>query len=181
MKKDKKRVRPVNLKAWAVGKLAGVKCPSGYACWWSTPNTDVVVALGLASGRVGKETARKRLEDAYLAEQQTDKRVSKKPHPAASNAFLSSYEWRVLRMKILKRDGARCACCGATPRDGVVMHVDHIKPRRTHPEMALDPDNLQVLCEVCNHGKSNWDDTDWRESPLGQLDSDAHAHLKSMH
>lgn len=80
----------------------------------------------------------------------------------ATDAFLESYEWRRVRMVVLKRDGARCACCGATPADGLRMHVDHIKPRRKFPELALDVDNLQVLCEVCNHGKGNWDDTDWR-------------------
>ena len=76
--------------------------------------------------------------------------------------FLLSYEWRKVRMVILKQYGSRCQCCGATPEDGVKMHVDHIKPRKTHPELALDSSNLQVLCEVCNHGKGNWDSTDWR-------------------
>jgi 5-methylcytosine-specific restriction endonuclease McrA len=53
-------------------------------------------------------------------------------------------------------------CCGASPKDGIRVHVDHIKPRRDFPELALTFDNLQVLCEVCNHGKGNWDQTDWR-------------------
>jgi hypothetical protein len=78
------------------------------------------------------------------------------------DAFLESYEWRRVRMIVLKRDGARCSCCGATPADGLRMHVDHIKPRKTHPELALNTANLQVLCEICNHGKGNWDTTDWR-------------------
>lgn len=85
------------------------------------------------------------------------------PHPA-SVEFLSSYEWRVLRMQVLKERGARCECCGATPQDGTtVINVDHIKPRRTHPELALVKANLQVLCHACNHGKGNWDQTDWRK------------------
>ena len=78
------------------------------------------------------------------------------------NAFLSSYEWRRIRMEVLKKYGARCQCCGATAKDGVVINVDHIKPRRLFPQLALDINNLQVLCEVCNHGKGNWDMTDWR-------------------
>lgn len=80
----------------------------------------------------------------------------------ATDEFLESFQWRKLRMEILKEQGARCSCCGATPKDGLRMHVDHIKPRRTHPELALVKSNLQVLCEVCNHGKGNWDQTDWR-------------------
>jgi 5-methylcytosine-specific restriction endonuclease McrA len=45
---------------------------------------------------------------------------------------------------------------------GINSHVDHIKPRKTHPHLALDFDNLQILCEDDNHGKANWDSTDWR-------------------
>jgi 5-methylcytosine-specific restriction endonuclease McrA len=79
-----------------------------------------------------------------------------------SDDFLLSYEWRKLRMEALKKYGARCQCCGATRADGIKIHVDHIKPRKRYPELALDIGNLQVLCEVCNHGKGNWDNTDWR-------------------
>jgi len=79
------------------------------------------------------------------------------------DAFLQSYEWRRVRMVVLKRDGAKCRCCGATPIDGRVMNVDHIKPRKHFPQLALDLNNLQVLCDVCNHGKGNWDETDWRQ------------------
>lgn len=42
------------------------------------------------------------------------------------------------------------------------MNVDHVKPRKLFPHLALDVDNLQILCDACNHGKSNWDQTDWR-------------------
>lgn len=80
-----------------------------------------------------------------------------------SDAFLSSYEWRRVRMVALKRYGARCQCCGATPATGAVMNVDHIKPRKLFPQLALDIENLQVLCGDCNHGKGNWDMTDWRD------------------
>jgi hypothetical protein len=79
-----------------------------------------------------------------------------------ADEFLSSFEWRSLRMMALKKHGARCQCCGASPATGAVMHVDHIKPRKFFPELALDLDNLQVLCGDCNHGKGNWDTTDWR-------------------
>lgn len=29
-------------------------------------------------------------------------------------------------------------------------------------DLALSLENLQVLCAECNHGKGNWDMTDWR-------------------
>lgn len=79
-----------------------------------------------------------------------------------SDLFLSTFEWRKLRMEALKKHGATCQCCGASRLTGAVIHVDHIKPRKYYPELALDINNLQVLCDVCNHGKGNWDETDWR-------------------
>jgi 5-methylcytosine-specific restriction endonuclease McrA len=81
----------------------------------------------------------------------------------STDAFLLTYEWRKVRMEALKKYGARCQCCGATPSHGAVMNVDHIKPRKLFPHLALDINNLQVLCHECNHGKGNWDMTDWRE------------------
>jgi 5-methylcytosine-specific restriction endonuclease McrA len=89
-----------------------------------------------------------------------------------SDEFLKSYEWRKLRMVALKKHGARCQCCGATTANGVMMNVDHIKPRKTHPHLALNLDNLQILCEVCNHGKGNWDTTDWRAPAANDDDDD---------
>ncbi len=79
-----------------------------------------------------------------------------------TDAFLSSYEWRRVRMEALKKYGPVCQCCGATPATGAVMNVDHIKPRKVFPELALTVENLQILCHECNHGKGNWDMTDWR-------------------
>jgi 5-methylcytosine-specific restriction endonuclease McrA len=94
---------------------------------------------------------------------------TRKPRPATtgqvdpvSDEFLLTYAWRQLRMRVLVKHGAKCQCCGCDASDGVKIHVDHIKPRRKYPELALDESNLQVLCEVCNHGKGNWDETDWR-------------------
>ena len=78
------------------------------------------------------------------------------------NAFYKSKEWRKLRYQTLLLHGPVCCLCGATRKDGVVLHVDHIKPRYQYPELELDIDNLQVLCEDCNMGKGGSDDTDWR-------------------
>jgi 5-methylcytosine-specific restriction endonuclease McrA len=75
--------------------------------------------------------------------------------------FYETKEWRSLRYRALKLHGARCQCCGRSP-PGVVLHVDHIKPRSKYPELELELSNLQILCEDCNLGKSNRDDTDWR-------------------
>lgn len=97
----------------------------------------------------------------------------KKPKPKKQKAkstkaqwkydgFYETREWRELRYKALVKHGAACQCCGATRTNGVRIHVDHIKPRSKWPSLQLDINNLQVLCEDCNLGKSNKDDTDWR-------------------
>lgn len=82
----------------------------------------------------------------------------------ASDGFLQSFEWRSVRMMALKKYSPVCMCCGASPQTGAVLHVDHVKPRKIFPQLALDVSNLQILCGDCNHGKGNWDMTDWRVS-----------------
>lgn len=62
--------------------------------------------------------------------------------------------WR-LRALVLLRDGATCRMCGARPEHGVRLHVDHIKPWIKGGETVIE--NLQVLCERCNIGKSDVD------------------------
>ena len=84
-----------------------------------------------------------------------------------SPEFLKSFEWRKLRMEVIKKYGAKCQCCGASPSTGAVINVDHIKPRRMFPGLAMDINNLQILCADCNHGKGSWDKTDWRR-PLSK-------------
>lgn len=76
--------------------------------------------------------------------------------------FLSSPQWKKLRMEALVKYGNRCQCCGTSPKYGAVINVDHIKPRKKFPELALDINNLQILCGDCNQGKGNWNQTDWR-------------------
>lgn len=86
------------------------------------------------------------------------------PHPdyTDSKAFYASDAWKRARYATLVYAGGRCACCGARPADGVILHVDHIVPRWKDPSLQLEPSNLQVLCSNCNVGKGAWDSTDWR-------------------
>jgi hypothetical protein len=83
-----------------------------------------------------------------------------------SDPFYESREWRELRYRVFKEHGGKCGLCGRTAKDGAVLHVDHIKPRSKHPELELVFENLQILCEDCNLGKSNRDDSDWRKNKI---------------
>ena len=92
---------------------------------------------------------------------------AKKPYKARSkrpnkDEFYLSRTWLELRYKALKLNDGKCCCCGKGRKQGAILHVDHIKPRSLYPSLQLDLNNLQVLCEECNVGKSNKDFTDWR-------------------
>ena len=82
---------------------------------------------------------------------------------AEQHDFYDSDEWRQIRYLALKKNDGRCQCCGQRPSAGNPLHVDHIKPRSKFPTLALQINNLQVLCADCNYGKSNIDQTDWRQ------------------
>ncbi len=58
-----------------------------------------------------------------------------------------------MRYDVLKRDNFRCKICGRSADDGVVLHVDHIKPVSKGGRTTMS--NLRTLCEQCNMGKSN--------------------------
>ena len=72
--------------------------------------------------------------------------------------FYSAWSWRKLRFEVLKKYGAVCMLCNST--ENIV--VDHILPRKKFPKLAMDINNLQVLCRNCNMGKSDDDYTDFR-------------------
>jgi len=58
-----------------------------------------------------------------------------------------------LRYDILNRDDFKCVICGASSREGVRLHVDHIIPVSKGGKSV--PNNLRTLCERCNVGKSD--------------------------
>lgn len=77
---------------------------------------------------------------------------------ASNERFFSSRAWFDVRYRALKMCAGKCMACGNRDQ----LQVDHIKPRSKFPSLALNIDNLQVLCFACNLGKSNKDCTDWR-------------------
>lgn len=85
-----------------------------------------------------------------------------KIRPKKPKSFYSTEEWGKIRYKALKLSKGKCELCGRSGKESI-LHVDHIKPRHKHPELQLVLTNLQVLCAVCNYGKSGWDETDWRD------------------
>lgn len=71
----------------------------------------------------------------------------KKTHPW--HPFFDSPEWLRLRQLAFSKYGRKCMKCGTRDR----LQVDHVKPRSIYPKLALDINNLQVLCKCCNLNK----------------------------
>jgi 5-methylcytosine-specific restriction endonuclease McrA len=103
---------------------------------------------------------------AHTARYQYAKAVAANPklQIVSETSFYQSDEWRAVRYLALKAAKGACQCCGARGSKLTPLHVDHIKPRSKFPHLSLDASNLQVLCRDCNLGKSNRDETDWREA-----------------
>lgn len=68
----------------------------------------------------------------------------------AGAAVYRSPQWRSVRFLAKRRDGFKCVGCGAHGR----LEVDHVKPIRTHPELAYELGNLQTLCGPCHSRKT---------------------------
>lgn len=138
------------------------------------------VLIWYYNNNVSAIKARKSLINSFVAERKSAKAQIVKTTPIpigyesrcrqnepldlTPDVFYKSWRWKELRLIALDVCGRRCVCCGATPSPSnkVVLHVDHIKPLRSNPSLALDLSNLQVLCEDCNQGKSWFNTNDYR-------------------
>ncbi|MED1603638.1 HNH endonuclease signature motif containing protein [Alkalihalophilus marmarensis] len=78
--------------------------------------------------------------------------------------FYKSKEWQLLRREVLERDNYECQECKRNGRVYTDNHdpdkhkrldIDHIKEIEDHPELALEIDNLEVLCVKCHNKKHN--------------------------
>jgi hypothetical protein len=74
---------------------------------------------------------------------------------SSGRGLLDSLEWKALRRKVVNHYGRKCMKCGTTPKNPKHTQVDHVRPRKTHPELSMCFDNLQVLCCRCNKAKGN--------------------------
>ncbi len=59
---------------------------------------------------------------------------------------------------ILERDGYKCVMCGKGVKDGVELHVDHIKPKDLGGKATIE--NGQTLCAQHNFIKKNLKQTE---------------------
>ena len=81
--------------------------------------------------------------------------------------FYNSTAWKKLRIVIKERDNNECQECKRqgrvfidtneyserANRKKIQLVVDHIKELEDYPELALEPENLEVLCVTCHNKK----------------------------
>lgn len=128
-------------------------CHPGYCrkrCQSRGPNATIRAKEKTLSWSEKLENRKKRKEERRKAKAQT--KLTKAQYRSKAIEFYKSDAWQKLRFEAFRRYGRRCLLCGQMPPN-VILHVDHVKPRMTHPELELDIENLQILCEDCNKGK----------------------------
>jgi hypothetical protein len=147
-----------------------------------TPAEKAARDLRVAKAKLANSVKKKPTKAELKAAKRARKAKARKMRPVAAPAlkafapwieyraglsrveFQRTRRWAEVRHEALVKYGAKCQCCGASRLTGAVIHVDHIKPRSKYPHLELELDNLQVLCELCNIGKSNISEHDWRNS-----------------
>ncbi len=132
------------------------------------------VQAGAAKRKKNYERIGRRLEDGPIPGYDNASRAlssgksSSQPHPSElsvplpSSQFVpepkrrelfESEDWKFLRSYVLRKHQYTCQHCGTR---NVRLHVDHKIPITVDWSRRLDLLNLQVLCEDCNVGKSNF-------------------------
>lgn len=63
-----------------------------------------------------------------------------------------SFEYRLWREAVFKRDNHTCIWCGAKCGNGknIILHADHIKQFAFYPELRFAIDNGRTLCKNCH-------------------------------
>ncbi len=67
-------------------------------------------------------------------------------------AYHNKKKWLELKSKILYEKG-KCEICSSDS----FLHVHHILSRSSHPELAMDEENLMVVCQDCHKELHKYD------------------------
>jgi hypothetical protein len=69
-----------------------------------------------------------------------------KPTGGFARKLHSSVAYRKLRRFALDRANNQCQICSSQHK----LHLDHVKPKSLFPELALNKDNVRILCQDCH-------------------------------
>jgi 5-methylcytosine-specific restriction endonuclease McrA len=70
------------------------------------------------------------------------------------NRWRDSIEGKAWKQQQFDSIAGKCPGCGVTFTIGHFV-IDHIKPLRSHPALAIELGNLQLLCHPCNLSKGS--------------------------
>jgi 5-methylcytosine-specific restriction endonuclease McrA len=151
LKEEKKRNERVLEKRKEEEKELKIKLPAHF------------VKLSKRTKLKKKRKKNKQPKEAKLIQQPQQKQYSQviilKGEPRKAHPFFDSIAWKNLKYRVYKKYPRMCMCCLGKDKE---LHVDHIKPRSRYPNLALEFDNLQILCRDCNMSKGSDDETDFR-------------------
>ena len=78
-----------------------------------------------------------------------------------ASRFYGSYAWQQCRATVWRRAGGLCERClarGLIVPGVEVHHIKHLTPENlSDPAVALNPDNLILLCSACHHDEHERD------------------------
>lgn len=92
-------------------------------------------------------------------------RIVNRLDQVGARRFYQSGAWQKLRAAHIAAH-PRCVFCGKPGRK-----VDHVKPRRERPDLALDPRNLQTLCDGDHESVKKHIEADDRHALGGGVDA----------
>lgn len=77
------------------------------------------------------------------------KRKPKRTYKHANKSLYNSSAWKQVSDYVYERDKGLCQRCGKFVH-GRAAHRHHIVPARDNIRLALDADNIILLCNVCH-------------------------------
>lgn len=99
----------------------------------------------------------RRLETFGARRAKQQRKLFGREHNEREQRFYQRPAWKRLRAYVLRQEPYCADPFGVhaeTGRPAAAEHVDHIKPLRDHPELALARSNLQGLCRSCHSKKT---------------------------
>ena len=68
------------------------------------------------------------------------------------------YAHRDVRQALEEETSSKCAYCEARIKVVAYSHIEHMLPKRKHPHLVCDWENLTIACPKCNIEKGEYDD-----------------------
>jgi hypothetical protein len=116
-------------------------------------------------GRIGKDNPMFGKKRTLEARKKTSDKLKGDKHPCwkgglteKNQAIRSSFEYKLWREAVFKRDNWTCIWCGYKGKE---LQADHIKPFALFPELRFSIDNGRTLCKKCHRTTETFANRIW--------------------